>query len=446
MRVKKARVSESAIRTFGKAVSVAGEFSLKINKGIDCIKSIMIQLSEEETQLHECIQRIIEALSELAIKIEEIKRKIHELEQQLDQYKDELQSLEDELDGTPKTIEDIDENGVPYKENNPEYERICDEIETLKSEIEEVEKQKSEQERRLEHAVAIQGHLKNQEQRAVQVTDELANKKNQCEQLQSELETLQDLNKKQSSAAYNSLVKILEVIEKYLHIRMRYESNLDEGMQSVFDTVNSSPNDTEKLKRETMTEKISAGEIDKHHIKFDKHGHISEYDGKTFGGGYNTYDVRLSRTLLSNTIFGRYEGDRGESKFIPSERTVSGIDVKSILNRYGIDGIIYRNAEPDFEVCAKAVVKIPAMTSNRSDFADKNGGTKLGNFSQADIELSKLWNKNKNEGRTNWTPRDILNYRHVNKLTWHEKCDTETMVLVESEINLYFKHSGGCSE
>ena len=37
-------------------------------------------------------------------------------------------------------------------------------------------------------------------------------------------------------------------------------------------------------------------------------------------------------------------------------------------------------------------------------------------------------------------------YRKANRLTWHEKCDAKTMVLVRSEINLYFQHSGGCAE
>ena len=92
------------------------------------------------------------------------------------------------------------------------------------------------------------------------------------------------------------------------------------------------------------------------------------------------------------------------------------------------------------------MVKISGMTENRENFTNNVGEIALGNFSQADIELAKAWNLGKREGRSNWEARDVLNYRKANKLTWHEKCDTETMVLVRFEINLFFKHSGGCSE
>ena len=86
------------------------------------------------------------------------------------------------------------------------------------------------------------------------------------------------------------------------------------------------------------------------------------------------------------------------------------------------------------------------MTENRDNYPRSDGEMELGNFSQADIELAKAWNLGNRDGRTDWKARDVLNYRKANRLTWHEKCDTETMVLVRFEINLFFKHSGGCSE
>ena len=132
--------------------------------------------------------------------------------------------------------------------------------------------------------------------------------------------------------------------------------------------------------------------------------------------------------------------------FIPSERTVAGIHVKNILRRYGLDGIVYRNAEPDFEVCSEAVVKISSMTSNIANYVDEHGNSRLGNYAQADIELAKVWNMERREGRDDWNPDDVKKYRKDNGLAWHEKCDTETMVLVASKINLFFKHSGGRSE
>ena len=116
------------------------------------------------------------------------------------------------------------------------------------------------------------------------------------------------------------------------------------------------------------------------------------------------------------------------------------------LKNYGLDGIVYRNAEPDFEVCAEAVVKIVGMTENRENYLNKDGTLVMGNFSQADMQLAEEWNRIKRDDHNDWTPRDVFNYRKANRLTWHEKCDTETMVLVRFEINLFFKHSGGCSE
>ena len=43
-----------------------------------------------------------------------------------------------------------------------------------------------------------------------------------------------------------------------------------------------------------------------------------------WGGDYTTYNERLSRTLKNDTFLGQYEGERGESKFIPSDATEAG--------------------------------------------------------------------------------------------------------------------------
>ena len=192
---------------------------------------------------------------------------------------------------------------------------------------------------------------------------------------------------------------------------------------------------------------VSSENIVKYGIEFGSGGRVSLYDGKSFGGKYNSYEARCDCIKMAgNLIWGYFEGNKGESKYVPAGRTVKGIVVIDILKKYGVDGIVYRNAEPDFEVCSEAVVKIKAMSKNRENYRDSYGISKLGNFSQADIACAKLWNSQGRGGRTDWEARDVLDYRKLNGLTWHEKCDTETMVLVRSEINDYFKHSGGCSE
>ena len=93
---------------------------------------------------------------------------------------------------------------------------------------------------------------------------------------------------------------------------------------------------------------------------------------------------------------------------------------------------------------AVSVVKIDHMTEYRYDSDAPKG--MYGNFTQADIKCAEMWSFEEKDGRKKWTPRDVMEYRQAHGLTWHEKCDTETMVMVRREINAYFKHVGGCSE
>lgn len=165
-----------------------------------------------------------------------------------------------------------------------------------------------------------------------------------------------------------------------------------------------------------------------------------------FGGKYNTYQERLNRTMQDNTVYGKYEGERGESKFVPSEETEGGKACKDKLAEYGKDGIEYKNAEPDFSECSEATVKINNMTENRFDYVDSDGNLQAGNFSQADRKCAEQWNSQEKDGKNDWTARDIADYRYENKLTWHERCDTYSMDLVPREIHSYIKHLGGVSE
>lgn len=169
---------------------------------------------------------------------------------------------------------------------------------------------------------------------------------------------------------------------------------------------------------------------------------IRFYKGEPFGGKYNSYEDRLNKTLSDNDFsLGEYVGERGESKYIPSNRSAKSIIVSEKLEEYGLDGIVYINGEPDFRPCADAEVKIPNMTDDRY-----SRNPELGNFMQADMELAEKWNASKRTGRMDWQPRDVEEYRKQNKLTWHEKCDTRTMILVPRAIHEFFKHSGGCAE
>lgn len=165
-----------------------------------------------------------------------------------------------------------------------------------------------------------------------------------------------------------------------------------------------------------------------------------------FGPHYNTYKDCLDQTPKSDSEKGEWAGEKGESLFVPSEGSPEGKAAKEKLDEYGLSGVEYINAEPDFSKCSEATVEIPNMTENRQPYVDENGEVQQGNFSQADQALSDQWNAERKDGRSDWTAKDVKTYRHDNKLSWHERCDTKTMDLVPSDIHSYFPHLGGCSE
>lgn len=138
---------------------------------------------------------------------------------------------------------------------------------------------------------------------------------------------------------------------------------------------------------------------------------------------YSTYEERLKRTPVNK---GKWDNDRGESKFV-SEKP----DVKKYLEEAEVEGVEYRNAMPDFSPFTKGEVEIPNMTSNRRR-----------NFATADEELAKEWSTSEKK----WTKEDVADWREDNNYTWHELNDVKTMQLVPSKINGTFTHFGGVGE
>ena len=104
-----------------------------------------------------------------------------------------------------------------------------------------------------------------------------------------------------------------------------------------------------------------------------------------------------------------------------------------------MDGIEFKNCEPDYSKCSEGTVRIENMTENRPS-----------NFAQADIKLADQWNKEMREGRNDWKDEDVEKFRKSNNLSWHECCDTKTMNLVSRDIHgadtSVFLHSGGVAE
>lgn len=153
---------------------------------------------------------------------------------------------------------------------------------------------------------------------------------------------------------------------------------------------------------------------------------------------YTDKKFRIDHTPV-NSENGHWTGERGESKYIPSDQTEAGRAGKEKLAEYGMDGIEYKNGEPDYSKCSEATVKIDDMTFNRGR-----------NFDQADEKLAEQWNKENKSDKNDWSSKDVEQYRHDNRLSWHERCDTETMDLVSRDIHggdtSIFTHSGGVAE
>ncbi|ASM37016.1 hypothetical protein CSF_1152 [Campylobacter sputorum bv. faecalis CCUG 20703] len=135
--------------------------------------------------------------------------------------------------------------------------------------------------------------------------------------------------------------------------------------------------------------------------------------------------------------WGGKEGDsiwKPDPDVIPKKGNPNGETWREILAEYGIDGIEFKDGEPDFSPVAEATVEIDDFSVNRSD-----------NFNQADETLADKWSKEQKDGKI-WTPEEVAQYRKDNQLSWHERSDQKTLDLVPQKIHGNIPHSGGISE
>ena len=149
---------------------------------------------------------------------------------------------------------------------------------------------------------------------------------------------------------------------------------------------------------------------------------------------YSTYKERLDQTPTER--FGTWQGERGESKFIPNDE-----EMQKLLEIFGIDGIVYEDGIPDFSPCAAETVEIDHMGVHR-----ENKGGEVGNFQQCDEKCAEKWNAEAKDGKTDWTAADVKNWRASHNYTWHEQNDTKTCDLIPTSVNAYFGHLGGVGE
>ena len=150
----------------------------------------------------------------------------------------------------------------------------------------------------------------------------------------------------------------------------------------------------------------------------------------------STYKERVDRTPKNDGERGDWQGDRGESLFVPNDP-----DINSILHKHGIMGIKYQDGTPDFSPCSECTVEIRNMTDNRSGPPVEGS-----NFQQCDQKCAEQWNAQCRDERCDWTARDIANWRRENAYSWHERNDMSTCDLIPTKINSYFGHLGGVGE
>ena len=145
-------------------------------------------------------------------------------------------------------------------------------------------------------------------------------------------------------------------------------------------------------------------------------------------GYFTTYKERLAQTPKEG-----WDGVRGESKCHTEDSQVN-----AELAKYGVDGIRYKDAQPDFSPVSEGTVTIENMSGKRHGEG--------GNFEQADEACAKKWNEEKRDGRTDWTSDDVADYREDNHYSWHERSDMKTCDLVPTCVNTGFGHTGGVCE
>lgn len=96
------------------------------------------------------------------------------------------------------------------------------------------------------------------------------------------------------------------------------------------------------------------------------------------------------------------------------------------MEKYDIDGVDFKDGNPDFSEVSKGEVKIDDFSESRDS-----------NFSQADEKLAET---------KECTPEEVASWRKDNGYTWHECKDCQTMQKVPTEVHGNIPHSGGISE
>ncbi len=166
-----------------------------------------------------------------------------------------------------------------------------------------------------------------------------------------------------------------------------------------------------------------------------KHNEIRSFDPDKRIDYYTPIEERIKHCPSEFNKYGRWDGGRGESYFIPNKDTIQGKNFLKKLKKFKETGILYKGGYPDFSKVAHENVNIDNMTDDRYK-----------NFKKADECCAKKWNVIHKDGKDNWSARDVKEYREEHKLTWHEHQNLKTCQLVDRDIHDICKHAGGYCE
>ena len=148
----------------------------------------------------------------------------------------------------------------------------------------------------------------------------------------------------------------------------------------------------------------------------------------------------LERNGFLPCSHGEWSGEPGNSTWIPDpeytppeksrnpEKPYSNPDNlpwAELLDKYGIDGIEFKDGYPVFDDIARGTVEIEDFTDDRDS-----------NFSQANEAMAEL---------KGCTPEEVEQWMKDNNYTWHECQDCKTMQKVPNEIHANIPHEGGVS-
>lgn len=138
---------------------------------------------------------------------------------------------------------------------------------------------------------------------------------------------------------------------------------------------------------------------------------------------YSSRETRISQAQLSDGI---WSGEPGNSELTPNDP-----DVIDTMSRFGESKVKYDNGVVDFSPFSRETVSInitPDIETNRSN---------------AYKAVADKWNEQAKDGRTDWTRRDVADWKQSENLEFHECSDMKTCQFVPADIHQACKHTGG---